>query len=127
MKKDRTALDIPDPHKWIYRVTAFYGQLGQLQIELNHIETKEKLYLNFIGVEFFDEPFDWSRQGFSSGSAEECLSILQKMEAHQNASTARLLEDYMLYVVTSEYGHRIRCVASRISILSLENEFPEFA
>jgi len=91
-------------------------------------ENDQKLYLNVLGVRFFDGPIDWLSKGLSLGDSAECLQILKNMEAYEaynDDAKNNLINDYSLFVFESSKGYRIRIVAAGVSVTK-ENLFSDY-
>lgn len=115
-----------DAGQWVYRVRLYLSGHSQLQIQLGNQKTKQVLFINFTGVEFYDGPLEWSGKGFSRGDSTECLRILKSMESFSNENENDLINDYSLYIVKPENGYRIRIVASGKPTLTQENFFSAY-
>ena len=115
-----------DSEAWGYQVKVYLAGHSQLQIQVTNQKTGQILYINFISVEFYDGPLDWSGKGFSIGDSTECLQILKRLEPFRNDPQRALREGYSLYVAEPENGYRVRVIAGNKPTLTEENLFAAY-
>lgn len=117
---------LEDEGDWSYQLQIYLISHSQLQIKLEHSTTGQVKYINFSGVEFYDGSLDWKGAGFFIGNSDECLEILNKIDAYRKDADEVLLSEMSLFVAEPYNGHRIRIVAGNSPSFTKTNLFKNY-
>lgn len=123
-KHNEDVFQVEYAENWEYRVRFYLESHSQLQIGLVNSQLNKALYINFVGVEFYDGPLVWRDKGFSVADSAECRQVLLKIQGY-NQLDEKFLDEFTLFVVEIQNGYHVRILAGH-AVITEENLFSNY-
>jgi hypothetical protein len=105
---NNSTLEVTDPMSYHCKVWSYFAGHSLLLIRTYEDDflTGHTFYLVFEGVAYFEGPMTWQGVGYSLGTREECLEILQKAggSSDKDVPDEALLRQYRLFKFKSPHG-----------------------